>query len=1468
MKRCVTFLLLVLSLLPLVLRGQSGYNPNMHNGTVNVSCSNTYNFYDPGGPNGNYNNSTEITQKFVAPAGQCLQVVFTSFESESYSFTGTPYDYLDIYDGNGTGASSILLGRFYGTDSPGIIVSSNGALTFVFHSDGSVNKPGWVATISCVECSSLPDVITMGNGTVTTCNANFYDPGGPNGNYGNNQDFTQTFVPATPGMCLKVTFSSFQLESAWWGTPNDYLTVYDGANTSAPEIGRYYGSTNPGVIISSNGALTFVFHSNGSSTYSGWKANVSCVECPNIPCISSIDGSPCSISTQAQPFCTDENPYGVTFPSGLIGNAEAFFTNSDDIGCLSTTPYPAWYYMQIQTSGSLTFQIHQTSGDVDFACWGPFSATNQDDFLEQLCCGQFTFHLSYHPNNNTSPYTSFTPNPSAHYPYGNLVDCSYSTSSDEWCHIPNAQVGQWYLVLITNFEREPGYITFSPTPNSTATTNCSLLAPFTYNNPLCEGDTLILTCTNPVIGATAYNWSGPNGWTATTTVPTVSIPNVTAANSGQYNLLPTGPGISASESHIDVTISAIPNITVTANHDTVCSGTSVMLTANGAGAVASNYRWLNDNTTGRIRTHTPTTTSELGVICVPYEVVGTTNGCSASASCTIVVLPTLTASITPASVAVCKGDSTVLHASGGISYQWRQGSATVTISEEDSIIVSPQSTTTYRVIATNEYGCTNSTSRSVTVRNVPNVSISGANRVCEGDSVQLTASPNGSANSYSWSTGATSRVIWVHPTQATDYVVSVTNNYGCSSSATKHVDLFLSDTTRYSDTICWNESYQDANFTINGPLTTGDHHYERSYNSSSSCDSVVMLTLTVLPKPFVVEHETSCGAYTWRGKTYMQTGVYKDTISDINSCMQVDTLHLTVYHAEGGSSEKDTCSFYAWRGHVYTQSGVYMDTLSDVQGCMQVDTLRLTVYHAIPVRVEKDTCSFYSWQGITYNSTGVYPYPVVDEHGCDRTDTLVLTIYNPSPASMSAQSCDSYQWNGSTYYQSGVYTYGHADANACWQVDTLHLTITPPVHGSEVASACDSFVWHGTTYTQSGLQLYAHTDLNGCTQVDTLHLTVHHAVPNVERVIICAPNTYTWHGFTYNDIGTRTHTYNYEDQHGCACVDTLYLTITTEPELALNMIVNATCNQSNGEIKVGATGGTLPYRYVYLPDGGEAHFEGLSAGHYHLQMIDSIGCFADAEFNIENIIHQVDMVNVTDAYCGRADGSAQVAASGGFGVFTYNWSSPAVSTSNTAEHLRAGNYSVQVVDSNGCSLSLNFRVNDIPGPDACFAFNTTNEKRVTFINCTPQNVVSWYWSFGDGQSSTEWQPTHTYDMTGNYPVVLTVEDGNQCVDSVMLMYVIREVPTCYLPSAFIPESDIAENRVFKPIGNSMSENNYEMLIFDRWGELVFVSRNPEFGWDGHIGRNQAPQGTYTYQIKYEDLDGLPHSVRGSVILLR
>jgi PKD repeat protein len=111
------------------------------------------------------------------------------------------------------------------------------------------------------------------NGTVTTCTGNFYDSGGASGAYQNSENFTETFYPSTPGAMIRFNFTSFSTESGY-----DYLRIYNGTSTAAALIGIYNGATGPGVVTASNaaGALTFNFTSDGSVTYPGWEAAISC----------------------------------------------------------------------------------------------------------------------------------------------------------------------------------------------------------------------------------------------------------------------------------------------------------------------------------------------------------------------------------------------------------------------------------------------------------------------------------------------------------------------------------------------------------------------------------------------------------------------------------------------------------------------------------------------------------------------------------------------------------------------------------------------------------------------------------------------------------------------------------------------------------------------------------------------------------------------------------------------------------------------------------------------------------------------------------------------------------------------------------------------------------------------------------------------------------------------------------------
>jgi uncharacterized repeat protein (TIGR01451 family) len=143
----------------------------------------------------------------------------------------------------------------------------------------------------------------------------------------------------------------------------------------------------------------------------------------------------------AMHFCT-----GITYnyPAGVnSGQGET----GPNYGCLYSQPNPAWYYLRVEQAGD--FSLHITSVpsyDVDFACWGPFSHPTLP------CTAQLTA-------GSTTP-THHASGPSTDYPTLNMVDCSYDASYEEWCYIPNAQAGDYYLIMITNYSNQPCNIIF------------------------------------------------------------------------------------------------------------------------------------------------------------------------------------------------------------------------------------------------------------------------------------------------------------------------------------------------------------------------------------------------------------------------------------------------------------------------------------------------------------------------------------------------------------------------------------------------------------------------------------------------------------------------------------------------------------------------------------------------------------------------------------------------------------------------------------------------------------------------------------------------------------------------------------------------------------------------------------------------------------------------------------------------
>ncbi len=120
--------------------------------------------------------------------------------------------------------------------------------------------------------------------TITTCQGHFFDEGGPNSDYSNDLDQTMTFMPANNGNALSFNFISFDVELGSSGTQFDYLEVYDGTDTTAPLIGKFSADDGapvppelqPVTATNAAGALTFVFHSDGSVSRAGWEAIIDC----------------------------------------------------------------------------------------------------------------------------------------------------------------------------------------------------------------------------------------------------------------------------------------------------------------------------------------------------------------------------------------------------------------------------------------------------------------------------------------------------------------------------------------------------------------------------------------------------------------------------------------------------------------------------------------------------------------------------------------------------------------------------------------------------------------------------------------------------------------------------------------------------------------------------------------------------------------------------------------------------------------------------------------------------------------------------------------------------------------------------------------------------------------------------------------------------------------------------------------
>jgi gliding motility-associated-like protein len=417
-----------------------------------------------------------------------------------------------------------------------------------------------------------------------------------------------------------------------------------------------------------------------------------------------------------------------------------------------------------------------------------------------------------------------------------------------------------------------------------------------------------------------------------------------------------------------------------------------------------------------------------------------------------------------------------------------------------------------------------------------------------------------------------------------------------------------------------------------------------------------------------------------------------------------------------------------------------------------------------------------------------------------------------------------------TGFSAGGYVGFQVTLNGCSTTDGATITLTdpnaPPIDAGPNQTVCDGTAVTLTATNPSGatitwnngvtngvafnsplgtVQYVVTANLNNCISTDVVSITVN-PIPNVDAgpdQVICEGES-----ITLNASGANSYAWNNGVTNGVSFIPTqsgVYTVVGTSNGCPasddLNVIVNPISNVS-------------------------------------FNTNDLTGC-APAEFTL---------TNTSDI-----EGEGCVWTLGN-GVTLYGCDNV------TAYFTSAGCFDVTltITTIGGCTSSATYEdyiciEND---PIANFSadpliVNMTNSE-VNFINGS-FGAVDYDWDFGDGAISNAENPSHTFDNSeeGNYTVQLIAYSSFGCSDTAYAIVQVQEDLIFYVPNTFTPDGD-AYNELFLPIFTSgFDPDDYNLLIFNRWGEVLFESNNSNFGWDGTYGGKIVKDGTYVWKIEFK-----------------
>ncbi len=1280
-----------------------------------------------------------------------------------------------------------------------------------------MNKIAWLLFLLVfVSQNGWSQSYNMSNGTISTCSGNFYDSGGT-GNYGNNQNFTYTICPSTSGSKISVSFSSLSLENNF-----DFLYIYDGNSTAAPLIGTYTNTNNPGTINASanntSGCLTFRFTSDGSVVSTGWVGIISCITPCQTITANFLSSNPAPQADGIIRVCPGTP---VTFTgSGTFsnsGNGSNYTWNfgNGQVASGSTATYT------FNNSGAFTANLVITdpNGCISFNSLNRVIQVSTTPSISStaspttICPGQtanLTANVTMTPfiQNCTPPVSGTT-----FLPDGS--GASYNTAINVNC-FNNSQIIQSpsdiqniCLNMEHSFIGDLQIRIICPNGQS------QILKAY----PGGGGTYLGCPLDDPAIGpGTGRNYCfTPTATTLLINGGTSNCGNPSGLSINAGNYMPQQPfsNLIGCPLNGSWTIQVTDNLAIDNgyifNWDINFNASLAPAAGSFTPTIVSQSWQSNPTLTSTGLTTATVSPTTPGTNCYTYSIIDNF-GCTFNQIQCVTVSngtnPTFT-QLGP----YCQGsvpNNLPTTSLNGVNGNWTP-----------SIISTTSPGTATYTFTPNSGQCSTPYQMTVTVSPAPTVSINPIT-ICSGETNTLTATPSTAGGTYTWSTGATTAAITVNPTTTTTYSVSYTLGACTPASATATVTVSPAPTVSINPiTICSGETN-----TLTATPSTAGGTYTWSTGATTAAITVNPTTTTTYSVSYTL------GACTPASATATVTVSPAPTVSinPITICSGSSGIITATPSTAGGTYTWSTGATTA-AITVYPTSTTTYSVSYTLGACTPASATATVTVSPIPI--------------LTVNNSTI----------CNGETTILTATANPTGGTIlwsNAQNSNSITVSPSINTSYNVlYTLNGCNATAVSVVtvnpipqvslaneticegENINLTAIPNIQGG-------TYSWSQNNLTTATISVSPNVTtnysviytLNNCSSQPVSASVFVNPNPSltVNSGTICAGQNYTINavpsipGGTFNWISTGETTSS----------------IIVSPNVTTSYIVNYTtldgCTSSNA------------ISNITIIDNQNVSFAA--------NIIE--GC----------IPLTVTLYNTTQSVNNQSNC-----------VWTINSNQQLIGCDSvTYTFTQSGCYDISLsTNSNGC-ISTNLQtsficVSDLPV--ASFITNpqtfTETNQNIEFIN-TSVGALTYEWSFGDGNVSTVENPNHYFEGTqGGYTTTLTVTSADGCSDTYNFPINYFEPIVYYIPNTFTPDAD-EHNQTFLPIfPSNIDIYNYSFQIYNRWGEIVFESKNHLVGWDGTYGQNgrKVQQGTYIYKISFGSRYGAgTNSITGIVNLLK